>query len=84
MEQVCPGRTVFVAVDTVLTGDTLPFGIKHIAFMLPGQCIPHTGRRRETQRDMFVTIIGVDILGGDTIIEVAQKADIYRSFRSRE
>ena len=31
---------------------------------------------------MLVTVVGVDVFSGDTVIEVTQKVNVYRSFRS--
>lgn len=31
---------------------------------------------------MLVTVVGVDVFSGDTIIEVTQKVNVYRSLRS--
>ena len=31
---------------------------------------------------MLVTVVGVNVFSGDTVIEVAQKVNVYRSLRS--
>ena len=31
---------------------------------------------------MLVTVVGVDVFSGDTVIEMTQKVNVYRSFRS--
>ena len=48
MKQVGARCMVFITVYTILTGNQLPFRIKHIAFLLPCQSIPHPERRRKT------------------------------------
>ena len=74
MKEVCTRRAVFITIHTILLGYALPFGIKHIPLPLPGERVAQRGRRRKTQRNTFITIVGIDILTGYTVVESGQNS----------